>query len=99
MVKFKKFYVQRGAEKARVFYSASQNLRDGKLVDCVTVYAKDYDRALGRVFNGVAGAVYSNHTDSVTDYYDEGSVRVFFDSPFYADALAQAKARFQKVAV
>ncbi len=47
MVKMMKFYVTNGTEKARVWYSRG-TLVDGR--DCVTIYAKDYDGALGRVF-------------------------------------------------
>jgi hypothetical protein len=82
-IKFQKFYVTNGETKARVFYSNS-TLIDGR--KCVTLYAKDYSRNLGAIF----GDSYENATDSQTDYFDEGHVRIFPDSPHYAAALARA---------
>jgi hypothetical protein len=83
MIKFQKFYVTNGTEKARVWYSKSARI-DGR--KAVTIYAKDYDRALGRIF--VDG--YRNDTDTMTDYFDEGSVVLFDDHPLYAAALSRA---------
>ncbi len=86
MVKMMKFYVTNGAEKARVWYSRGA-LVDGR--DCVTIYAKDYTGALGRVFADQS-APYENNTDTMTDYFEKGRVRVFPDSPLWADACARA---------
>lgn len=66
--------------KARVWYSLD-NRSDGRKV--VTIYAKDYDRALGKVF---ADGSYENKTDSMTDYFDQGTVRLFEDHPLYKEA-------------
>ena len=75
-----------GTDKARVHYSLD-NRTDGRA--CVTIYAKDYDRALGHVF---AGDEYKNDTDSMTDYFEKGRVVLFADHPLYAAARARATA-------
>lgn len=86
MIKFNKFNVTNGKDKARVHYSLD-NRTDGR--QCVTIYSKDYDRALGRVFSGDE---YINNTDTMTDYFDKGRVVLFADHPLYADARARATA-------
>jgi hypothetical protein len=92
-IKFQKFYVTDGAVKAKVFYSAGQNYRDvkagiaGGLVDTVTLYARDYDRKLGLIFKDG----YQNDTDLMTDYFDQGRVRLFPGDTLYDAALARAK--------
>lgn len=75
-------------EKARVHY-ALDNRGDGRNV--VTVYDKDYGRALGRVFAGT-DAVYENDTDSMTDYFDKGRVRIFETSSLYVEARKAVEA-------
>lgn len=84
MIKMMKFYVTNGAEKARVWYSRGQ-LIDGR--DCVTIYAKDYTGALGRIFNGDN---YENNTDTMTDYFEKGRVRIFPSNPMWNAACARA---------
>jgi hypothetical protein len=84
MIKFNKYCVTDGTTKARVFYSNTQ-MTDGR--QCVTLYAKDYDRRLGKIF----AESYQNETDGMTDYFDKGLVRIFPDNPMYADALARCK--------
>ena len=84
MVKFMKFYVTNGHEKARVFYSLD-NRRDGR--QCVTLYAKDYDRKLGLIL----ADAYKNDTDIMTDYFDHGRAVLFTDHPLYAAARARAE--------
>lgn len=84
MIKFQKFYVTNGETKARVHYHHG-NLTDGR--ECVTLYAKDYGHDLGAVFADVAD--YQNDTDSMTDYFEKGRVRIFPDSPLYPAALAR----------
>lgn len=83
-VRFLKFSVTNGTDKARVHYSLD-NRTDGR--KCVTIYAKDYDRALGRII----AEGYKNDTDTQTDYFDKGCVRIFEDSPLYAAARARAE--------
>ena len=93
MIKFQKFYVTDGVTKARVSYSSGPiNVKqsDGSwgMRDCITLYAQDYDRNLGKVLpNG-----YQNDTDSMTDYFDQGRVRIFPGDPLYAAALARCEA-------
>ena len=82
-IKFQKFYVTNGTHKARVHYSNS-TLTNGRT--CVTIYAKDYTNALNEIFS----EGYENDTDSMTDYFDKGRVRIYPDSPFYAQAMARA---------
>ena len=91
MIKFMKYYVTNGAIKARVFYSISSRT-DGR--EDVTIYAKDYTRILGKIF----GSDYKDETDSMSDYYDEGSVTLFKDHPLYAGALERALSNQKKVA-
>lgn len=83
MIKFNKHHVTNGTVKARVWYS-KDNRTDGRT--CVTIYAKDYDRALGRLFD----AEYANHTDTMTDCFDKGKVVLFADHPLFAAARARA---------
>jgi hypothetical protein len=72
MIKFNQFNVQSTVtgEKAKVWYSLD-NRFDGR--NCVTIYSKDYNRALGRIFADVGG--YKNDTDTQTDYFDKGRSR------------------------
>jgi hypothetical protein len=86
MIKFQKFYVTNGVEKARVHYSLDNRV-DGK--KAVTVYAKDYGHALGRVFADAAN--YQNDTDTMTDYFDKGRVVLFEGHSLYPAARARAE--------
>jgi hypothetical protein len=83
MIKFQKFYVTNGTDKARVYYSHA-TLTNGK--ECVTLYAKDYDRALGRIFS----EGYENDTDIMTDYFEKGLVRIYADNPLFEAAKARS---------
>ena len=83
-VKFNKFHVTNGTVKARVHYSLD-NRADGR--PCVTIYAKDYDDALGAI---IADA-YENQTDTQTDYFDKGHVDLYETHPLYAAARARAE--------
>lgn len=83
-VRFNKFHVTNGTTKARVFYSLD-NRADRR--SCVTIYAKDYDRTLGRLFDE-----YQNDSDLTTDYFDQGKVVLFEDHPLYATARKRAEA-------
>lgn len=87
MIKFNKFNVTNGTDKARVHYFLD-NRTDRR--ECVTIYAKDYDRSLGRVFADCDD--YQNNTDTQTDYFDKGRVVLFADHPLYAAARARATA-------
>lgn len=77
MIKFNKYHVidTDTKVKAKVFYSLDNRI-DGR--NCVTLYAKDYTRNLGKIF-----AEYKNDTDTMTDYFDQGSVTLFEDHPLY----------------
>lgn len=79
-MKFRKYFVANSEFKARVSYSLDNRV-DGR--KCVTIYAKDYTRALGKIF-----AEYRNETDSMTDYFDQGHVDLFEDNKFYKEARA-----------
>lgn len=83
-IKFNRHHVTNGTVKARVFYSLD-NRCDGRA--CVTIYAKDYDRALGRIF----ADIYQNDTESQSDYFDKGRVVLFDGHPCYASARARAE--------
>ncbi len=95
MIKFQKFYVQRGELKAKVFYSLDNRV-DGR--KCVTLYAKGYDRALAEIFAEAPGAEYKNDSDIMADYFDQGRVVLFEASPNYAAARARAEAEAALVA-
>lgn len=81
MLKFNKHNVTdtESKIKARIFYSLDNRVDRRK---CVTLYAKDYDRALGSLF----ADEYKNETDSMTDYFDQGRVVLFEDHPLYSQA-------------
>ena len=85
MIKFNKFYVTNGVIKARVFYCL-ENRRDGR--KCVTIYAKDYDRSLGKIFPDV----YENDTEKVYGTH-EGllRLRLFENHPLYQAARDRAE--------
>lgn len=83
-IRFMKHYVTDGTNKARVSYS------NGLLVDGsrpITLYARDYDRKLGLIFE----SAYVNDSDSMTDYFEKGHVRIPVDHPLYASALARCQ--------
>lgn len=86
-IKLMKHYVTDGTIKARVFYSRT-TLTDGS--KCVTIYAKDYTRELGRIFKDCPN--YKNDTDTMTDYFDQGCVRIFPADPLFSAAQARAVA-------
>jgi len=88
MIKFLKFCVKNGENSARVFYSLDNRI-DGR--KCVTIYAKDYDGALGKVFAGSGD--YINNTDIITDYFERGKVVLFETNPLYATARSVAEGR------
>lgn len=83
MVRFMKHYVTDGKIKARVIYCRT-TLLDGR--ECVTLYAKDYNRDLGKVFP----ESYKNASDSMSDYFETGHVRIFPGDPNYAAACGRA---------
>lgn len=80
MIKFNKHNVTDTETKikARVLYSLDNRI-DGQR--CVTVYAKDYDRNLGKIFKE-----YKNETNTLEDYFDCGKVVLFECHPLYAVA-------------
>jgi hypothetical protein len=91
-IRFQKHYVTDGSNKARVRYSnGSIYVREnGRVVGtqpAITLYAKDYlaGRTLEWIFQDVGG--YENNTDSQTDYFEKGLVRIFPTSPLWAAAL------------
>jgi len=88
-IKFNKFNVTNTVtgKKARVFYSASV-YTDGQVG--VTIYHKDYTDALADVF--IDSDLYKNDTDSMTDYFETGKVRINEDHALYPAALARAQA-------
>ena len=78
-VRFNKFHVTDGVNKARCFYSLDNRV-DGR--NCVTIYARDFGSTLGAIFYDE----YKNESDSQTDYFDEGKAVLFEDHPMYSDA-------------
>ena len=85
MIKFNKYNVTNGTDKAKISYGLD-NRTDRR--SCVTLYAKDYDDSLGRIFPDE----YINNTDMMTDYFEKSRVVLFDDHPLYAAARAQAEA-------
>lgn len=88
MIKFLKFCVKNTDTKgsARVWYSLDNRI-DGR--KCVTIYAKDYDGSLGKVFSGSQD--YVNNSDMMTDYFEKGKVVLFEDNPLYSVARRVAE--------
>ena len=84
MIKFNKHYVTSGTDKAHVYYGMD-NRTDGR--KCVTLYAKNYGHALGRIF----ADEYVNNSDSMTDFFRKGCVVLFEDHPSYAAARERAE--------
>ena len=82
-VKFNKHHIAYKGVKARVWYSLD-NRHDHK--KCVTLYAKDYSHALRSIFN----EAYENKTDTNSDYFDMGTVRLFEGHPLYVAARLRA---------
>lgn len=89
MIKFNKYHVTNGQVKAKVFYSIG-NRADKR--NCVTLYAKEWNRNLGKILPDV----YKNDTDSQTDYFDEGHVTLFEGHPLYQQALNRALENLRK---
>jgi hypothetical protein len=83
-IKFNKFHVTANGLRARVFYHLD-NRADGR--QCVTLYARDYDRRLGTII----GDAYINETDSQSDYFDQGRAVLFPDHPLYSAARTRAE--------
>lgn len=91
-IRFLKHYITDGVTKAKVSYSRGQiYITPGKpeTQDCITIYAKDYSRDLGKIF----GTDYKNETDIMTDYFDKGHMRIFPASRFWTFALTQVERR------
>ena len=86
MLKFQKYYVTDGTIKARVSYSAHVSVSTGK--PRVTLYAKSYQD--GNKLAEIFGDEYENHTDSRSDHFEKGRVRILADNPLYKAALARA---------
>jgi hypothetical protein len=83
-IKFNKYNVTNGTDKARIRYSINGRT-DGR--DCVTLYAQDMINKLHKIFS----IEYHNNTDTHQDYFDQGRVVLFADHPLYAKALERAK--------
>ena len=88
MIKFNKHHVAANGIKARVYYSLDSHVSG---LPNVTLYAKDYSGVLGRMF-----AEYQNDTDTQSDYFEKGRVRLFADHPLYAPARERAEANRAK---
>lgn len=87
-IKFQKHYITNGATKARVHYSAFRMTTTGQ--QCVTLYAKDYSD--GRKLAEILSEGYENNTDTMSDYFEKGRVRILEGQPLYAAALARCSA-------
>ncbi len=85
MIRFNRYHVTNGTTKARVHYCLDNRI-DGR--KCVTMYAKDYTGALGRLL----AESYSNNTDMMTDYFEKGKAVLFEGHPLYASARARVEA-------
>jgi len=86
MIKFNRYNVTDTItkKKAKVFYSLD-NRTDRR--PAVTIYAKDYGSDLGAMF----ASEYENNTDTMTDYFEKGSVVLFEDNPNYSAARNRAE--------
>lgn len=82
-IRFGKHAVTSGPHKANVHYSHGP-LTTGR--DAVTLYEKNYERNLGKIF----GKRYEHATDMNRDYFDKGHVRIYAGDPLYAEALQRS---------
>ena len=87
MIKFNKHNVRNTETnaKARVHYSVTTDIKNRK---AVFIYAKDYGHAL----RNVMPEAYENNTDTMTDYFETGTVRLYEGDNLYEAALARATA-------
>ncbi len=76
MIKFRQYYVANDLFKAKVSYSLDSRIDKRK---CVTIYARDWCRNLRHIFPDG----YINDSDLMSDYFEQGSVVLFEDSPYY----------------
>lgn len=81
-IRFMKHFVDNGPRTitAKVYYSHSI-LINGK--EAITLYSKDYDGNLRKVFPGR----YANDSDMMTDYFEKDRVRIYKDAPLFDEAL------------
>jgi len=84
-IKFMKHYVTSGTAKARVFYVASRVKSTGEA--CVTLIAKSFED--GRILGQMFASLYENKTDTMTDYFDNGRVRIVVGTDLYESAKAR----------
>ena len=84
-IKFNKHNVTNGTNKARVRYSLDNHI-SGK--NCITIYAKDYNRELQKLFPQDS----QNDSDMRSDYCETTRVRIFEGHPLYAVARAKVEA-------
>jgi hypothetical protein len=82
-IKFNKFNVTNGTEKARVHYSAFKMTTTGQ--NCVTLYAKSYSD--GNKLAVILPDVYENESDMRSDYFEKGRARIVEGHPLYEAAL------------
>lgn len=81
-ITFHKHYVTNGTDKARVRYSYYGITSPYEPKKSITMYEKDYERNLGKVFTNV-----ENDSDSMTDYFEENRVRVYEGEPQFDELL------------
>ncbi|MFA6198932.1 MAG: hypothetical protein WC679_00830 [Bacteroidales bacterium] len=90
-IRFLKHFVTDGSVKAKVHYSHGQIYVDTKIgasagfKECITLYAKSYSD--GPNLRKIFPAAYQNDTDIMTDYFEEGRVRIFPENELFAAAL------------
>ena len=93
MIKIMKFKVKNTETgvSSRVHYSRGDSLVlvDGVRIpmDCVTIYAKDYDNSLQEVF----GKRTTNNSDTQTDYCEHSRVRIFPGEELWNDVVKFAR--------
>ena len=76
-------------------YNPASTLPEGT----ITLRAKEYSTD----FPAIEGTINTNNSDPMVDYYEKDTIRIFPDSPYYADAMAayekgqaRIKARHEK---
>jgi len=84
MIKFNKHNITDTKNKiiAKVHYSLSTG---GDGINRVWIYEKECKRNLLKIF-----ATARNDSDSMTDYFEDTTLRIRADEPYYYEALAQA---------
>jgi len=90
-IKFYQYYATNGTTKVKIHYSL-----DGRTDkrNCVTIYARDYNRA---DFKAIFGDIARNDSDMMTDYFEQSHADIFESHPLYNLARQKAEHYLTKI--